>query len=398
MGRSITRDPGGKEILTDSSTMQQLGMRNGDMVYAMVDEEKTVNVGEHTKISRTITKDGNIVATEYTAIAEKTGFRPGMMALRDMKMQWTLNEFMSLDEQFVYRMKAPDEAICKQVSLDGKSLVNFQNYMWNFDFRKIRVGYLYGYFLEGNKVSVECIYEPPQDTTDSTFNILEDSNEAKVEALASLLGLKRVGWILAHPPRETGFQLSGIEVLTAAELQLICADGIEDTPFVTVKVTLNEKLEVHIDGFQVTKQCMEMVAESVLTVSQNLGFTKINPTYTVICEGKETKEVNNNFFISNVAIAQHDSDRFISAFPFANREGVAQTRDDLKAQLQKVGRQGWTFKSILTDFQLLLFLTDHLDMNTDMPLICASLTNPDGPGALDEGYQLIIRSIAGIDM
>jgi nuclear protein localization family protein 4 len=42
-----------------------------------------------------------------------------------------------------------------------------------------------------------------------------------------MLGLKKVGWILAHPPREKGFQLSGLEVLHAAEQQLQCANGVE---------------------------------------------------------------------------------------------------------------------------------------------------------------------------
>lgn len=76
--------------------------------------------------------------------------------------------------------------------------------------------------------------------------------------MATLLGVRRVGWVIAHPPREEGFFLSGYhclthdclqlmdggvrvlgvgaEVITAAELQLEAADGIADTPFVTVSV------------------------------------------------------------------------------------------------------------------------------------------------------------------
>lgn len=47
---------------------------------------------------------------------------------------------------------------------------------------------------------------------------------------------KKVGWIFAHPPREEGFLFSSAEVITAATLQLEAADGVNDTPFVTVKV------------------------------------------------------------------------------------------------------------------------------------------------------------------
>lgn len=47
----------------------------------------------------------------------------------------------------------------------------------------------------------------------------------------------KVGWIFAHPPREEGFLFSSAEVITAATLQLEAADGVDDTPFVTVKAS-----------------------------------------------------------------------------------------------------------------------------------------------------------------
>ena len=65
-----------------------------------------------------------------------------------------------------------------------------------------RVGYLYGTFGEKNSVKVDCIYEPPQDTTDTGFTLLDDPKADRVAALAGLLGLRKVGWIFAHPPRE----------------------------------------------------------------------------------------------------------------------------------------------------------------------------------------------------
>ena len=51
-------------------------------------------------------------------------------------------------------------------------------------------------------MKVECIYEPPQDTTDTGFTLLDDPKADRVAALAGLLGLRKVGWIFAHPPRE----------------------------------------------------------------------------------------------------------------------------------------------------------------------------------------------------
>jgi len=84
--------------------------------------------------------------------------------------------------------------------------------MRNFDFNTMRVGFLYGHFCDNNEVMVEAIYEPPQETTQDSFLILEDDWEERVECVASLLEMTRVGWIFSHPPREEGFHLSGLEV------------------------------------------------------------------------------------------------------------------------------------------------------------------------------------------
>jgi nuclear protein localization family protein 4 len=218
--------------LSDSSTISAYGLGNGDMIYMAVDEEK-IGVHEKSHTGRQITKEGNIVAKSYSAVADKTGFRPGMMPLRNMKMHWTLNEFMALDEQFTYRIKRQDSSFCKKVSLDKDAVNNFQQYMWRYDFHRIRVAFLYGTISTAeNIVNVQFIYEPPQDTTDISFHIFEDPRSVSnnthfllclmfilcflvkylqevVEKLTSLLGMRKVGWILVHPPREKGFHLSG---------------------------------------------------------------------------------------------------------------------------------------------------------------------------------------------
>ncbi len=40
---------------------------------------------------------------------------------------------------------------------------------------------MYGKFNEDKTVKVELIYEPPQETTDTSFTILPDSKEVSVE-------------------------------------------------------------------------------------------------------------------------------------------------------------------------------------------------------------------------
>ncbi len=355
---------------------------------------------------RKILPDGTIQLIHENAITDgkgkNLGFRKGMLALRDMKMHWTLAEFTAMDAQFTFQIKRQEEAWTENVSLDTASCNNFQNYLRNFKFQRQRFGYLYGTFEEGGddektKVRVECIYEPPQEVIPGGgFNPLPDDDEDKVEKLASMLGLKRVGWIFGHPPREQGFQMSSSEIIMAAELQLEAADGVQPTPFVTIKVTVADDAHASFEAFQMSKLCMEMAAEQALEVGPKPGFCYVNETFTAIQEGKESETVDNNFFLTLVPIVQHQSKVFICEFPFANRDlEMRQTKADLKRQLAKSGSQGWDFIDLLSDFSLLLYLSSFLDFDIDMPKICQSVIHRDIP--LDDGYKLIISGIAGLE-
>lgn len=246
-------------------------------------------------------------------------------------------------------------------------------------------------------VRVEFIYEPPQNNTDTTFNLEEDPLQEVVDKLASSLGVKKVGWIFSHPPREDKFHFAAGEIIEAAEQQLISAEGVNDTSFVTIKVTLDPKTDLPIaEGFQVSKQAMEMAAEGALEIHpMNPGSSKVNDTFTAYVEHRPTKEVDNDFFLINVPIKGYDSEAFISDFPRMNRLGTMQSREDLKKQLQRAGKQGWTMQALLADFQLLLFLSQFLDHTEDLPVVCKSVMDKSIP--LGEGHALIIRSLAGIN-
>lgn len=190
---SFTMDPNGKQIYHDDMTIQQAKLINGTMIYMHLDESNGSSLVVHkasTGLKR-IEKDGSIVRQDTSSIFQSNGFRPGMndtlssmsisslyviiainiiiicnhhncqrhtssyfiitityiyhhnhtlgmLPLRSMKMQWTLNEFVSLDEQFQYKIKAPEKGICKLASIDSTAIEEFQNYMRNFDFRIMR--------------------------------------------------------------------------------------------------------------------------------------------------------------------------------------------------------------------------------------------------------------------
>lgn len=464
--KPLSSDPRCENPLDTSKPLSSQGLGHGSMIHCKVDAsscvENTIVDGSSSTVAassadgstamdtttkteqqrggntkRIIDKDGSIklVHAEGPSQNSEKGFRKGQLALRDMKMAWTLQEFTAMDDKYNFKIKRQDSSFVGSggLHLESSAVNDFQSYLRRFQFQQQRFGYLYGKFIDEEddepekkeeekytregwgarmpetgekkikknaKVIVEAIYEPPQEADPEAaegFVMLEDPNEENVENLAKMLGLQRVGWIVGHPPREEGFQLSAAEVIMAAELQLESAGGIEPTPFVTVRVTVDDDGNVVVEAFQVSLQCMEMVAEEALDVGPNPGFCYINETFTAIQEGKPSPTVENNFFLTLVPINGYQSDMFVSMFPRANRayDDKLQTHDEMKRQLSKSGQSGWTFIDLLSDFALLLYLCKFLDVKTDIPKICASVKDRDVP--LDDGYKIIITSMAGMD-
>lgn len=154
---------------------------------------------------------------------------------------------------------------------------------------------------------------------------------------------RQVGWIFAHPPREKGFVFSGLEVLTAAAEQLEAANGVAETPFVTIRVSLEQpegkeegedggeaaagvpEMVTHFDAFQVSKQCMQMAAEGALELGPEPGSLAVNETFTAIVEGKGAKRVDTNFFLMNVPIGTCETTTFVNKFPRVSKEGNTHT-------------------------------------------------------------------------
>ena len=75
-----------------------------------------------------------------------------------------------------------------------------------------------------------------------------------------------------------------------------------------------------------------------------------------------------------------------------NRADEVPSQAAMKAQFAEAGRSGWTFIDLLSDFHLLLFLTDFLDMS-EVSVICQSVVDRSIP--LGEGHVDLLRAIAG---
>ncbi|OQR86917.1 NPL4-like protein [Achlya hypogyna] len=393
----ISADVKQANVLSDTATLRSLQVGHGDMLYLEFDGEAISTTGGGGIVQRKINADGTLTHATYDSRLEKTGFRPGMKALRDMKMHWTLSEFMLMDAQFEFKIKAQKKPYIEKVMLDGASCNSFQAYLRQFAFQQSRCGWLYGTVQPPTSteeealptVVVECIYEPPQTGDPYGFEVHDDPHADKVDAVAAALGWTKVGWIFSHPPREDEtFHFSSREILLAAQLQLDA--GGPKTPFVTVKVTLDKEGQASFEAFQVSDQCLDMFSAGALLEDEtNPTACAVHETFTAMVEMKAAKEVDNNFFLTVVPVANHTS-TLAADFPPLHREGNLRTRQTLKNQLRKASGP---YIDRLKDFQLLVFLADYLDVQTDIPVICQSILSPDVP--LDSGYPVLIDSVAG---
>ncbi|XP_043651348.1 nuclear protein localization protein 4 homolog isoform X1 [Drosophila teissieri] len=166
-----------------------------------------------------------------------------------------------------------------------------------------RMGYLYGTYEQHNDVplgiraKVAAIYEPPQESTRDSINIQPDEFADDVDAVASALGLKKIGWIFTDLITEdasigTVKQIRGIEshfitaqeCITAGELQnrhpnpcKYASNGVFGSKFVTICVTGDKTKQVHMEGYAVSAQCMALVRDNCLIPTKDapeLGYVR----------------------------------------------------------------------------------------------------------------------------
>ncbi|GBP63474.1 Nuclear protein localization protein 4 homolog [Eumeta japonica] len=166
-----------------------------------------------------------------------------------------------------------------------------------------RIGYLYGQYEIhpdvplGIRARVAAIYEPAQRSGRDEVQLQPDERETLVEKLASMLGLRRVGWLFTDllsddVTKGTVRQIRGVdthflsaqECIMAGHLQnehpnaCRCASsGYFGSKFVTVCVTGDSNRQVHMEGYQVSGQCQALVRDGCLLPTKDapeLGYIR----------------------------------------------------------------------------------------------------------------------------
>lgn len=306
--------------------------------------------------------------------------------LAGRKRQWTLQEYLDLKEKFTIRIKHQEETVCTAVNLDSTAANQFQLFLREMAFQAQRMGYMYGFEMDDGSIAADVIYEPPQQGSPEGFIELNDPLKDRVDVLAGLLGMRKVGWVFSHAPGRD-FTMSGAEILKAAELQ-----SKYGRQFCTVAVTTNTEGHIMFESYQVSDQCVKLFEDGIL-LADDANPKIIKTTKPVVVDKKETTEVDTALFITTVAIKERQG-TMLGGFPVSNRPSSDHrpSMPACKAILQ--ARSKLPFVKRVSDFHMLIFLTNYLSLDNDMPLLCEAVRYQNSD--LASGLEEIVNHYAGI--
>ncbi|XP_075500538.1 NPL4-like protein 2 [Primulina tabacum] len=331
---------------------------------------------------------GSIVYLAYEG--ERTVAGPAFQPAGSFGRKMTIDDLIA-KQMRVTRQENPH---CELVSFDRDAANAFQHYVSeNLAFAVKRGGFMYGTVSEEGKVEVDFIYEPPQQGTEDNLMLLRDMDEEKlVEAIALGLGMRRVGFIFTQTISQDkkDYTLSNSEILQAVELH---AEGdLKEWVTAMVKLEVNEDgaAEVHFEAFQISDMCVRLFKEDWFEreVQEEVDPKLSRMKKDVMVGVKDTREVDNDFFLVVVKIFDHQGP-LTSTFPIENRMSPL-TMNALKNHLDRT--KSLPFVKRISDFHLLLLVARVLDIKTDIPALTGCVL---AQATVSEGYQLLIESLAG---
>ena len=208
------------------------------------------------------------------------------------------------------RIERQDKPHCGSVSFDRDAANAFQQYVnENLAFAIKRGGFKYGTVSEGGDVAVNFIYEPPQQGTEDNLLLFRDPDEEKqMEAIAIGLGMRRVGFIFTQTITQgkKDYTLSNTEIRQAVELH--AENELKEWVTALVKLEVNEEggADVHFEAFQLSDQCVKLFKEDCFLedcTDLDPKITRLNKDVVIL--GKDTRDVDNDFFLVLVRILDH---------------------------------------------------------------------------------------------
>ncbi|XP_057964101.1 NPL4-like protein 1 [Malania oleifera] len=330
---------------------------------------------------------GSIVYLAYEGSRTVAG--PAIRPAGSFGRKMTMDDLIA-KQMRIARQESPH---CELASFDRDAANAFQHYVnESLAFAVKRGGFMYGTVSPEGKVEVHFIYEPPQQGLEDNLILLRNPEEENaVEAIALGLGMRKVGFIFSQTISQTkkDYTLSSREVLQAAELH--GESGLKEWVTAVVKLEVSEDggADVHFEAFQMSDMCVKLFKEgwfeTELGEDADPKLSKMKKD--VVVGGKDTREVDNDFFLVVVKIFDHQGP-LSSTFPIENRNNPVTMRA-LKNHLDRA--KSLPFVKRISDFHLLLLLSRVLDLSADVPALAECVQNQS---AVPEGYQLLIESMA----
>jgi len=391
--------------LNNSHTLAQANVTHGAMLYLTYDATTTKS-----KQDLELEQRKEQMQKELGDMSDLRN-----LGLKYRSKNWTLESYTKLVEQYKIRIKHQTYAVARTAIVDRFAGQHFQQFLIDYALQLQRVGYLYGttvpaekpvvdektkksdmeYFDENEQyedVQIKVIYEPKQHGGPDKFIEDRDAEEQMIhdrtETLAGLLGMKPVGWIFSHNgDREVPLLAS--ELLRAAELQSKYGKA-----FVTVVVSPNEEGNIEFEAYQASKQCVELFEQGLLSAHPT-NPELITSKKDVEVERKMTTQIDCLLLTCNVAISSAEYG-FQVGFPVRNRPATEYQQSMLKVKevLLDRKRKNQPFVQRVSDFHLLLFLTDYLSLDSDFPALCEAIKNRNNNMALN--FEHLIEAYAGI--
>ncbi|CAN8280446.1 unnamed protein product [Cochlearia groenlandica] len=360
----LAKSPGDSLISSDMTDpnlrISSLNLSHGSMVYMAYDGERTIRGG------------------------------PAVTPAGSFGRKMTVEDLIARQ----MRVSRQEKSHCDSVSFDRDCANAFQRHVnESLAFAVKRGGFMYGNVSEEGEVEVNFVYEPPQQGMEDNLILMRDVEEEKrVDAVALGLGMRKVGFIFNQTVTQDKkeYTLSNVEVLLAAQLH--AESELKEWVTAIVKLEINEEeggADVHFEAFQMSDMCVRLFKEGWFeTEIGSEDDPKLSKMKKEVVIGvKDVKEVDNDFFLVVVKILDHQGS-LSCTFPIENR-GIQTTMRELKTHMDRA--RSLPFVKRISDFHLLLFVTQFLDVGSDVPALaeCVRLQT-----RVPEGYELLIDSMA----
>jgi hypothetical protein len=255
-----------------------------------------------------------------------------------------------------------------------------------------KVALLYGNVYSNGSIAVEVIWEPLQFKSTDKYDIdslITAARGSEATSIARMLGMKLVGWLFTHQPRD--YFLSDRDIITAAGVQVIAEEGGIDC-CVTISVTdprlAYKQGDVVFEAYEISNSAYELVSSKAIIASRNddADANSMMCVGDVVLSQKLCSELDTSLLTVPVPLVSH-SGWLRSSFPMSTELKAA----DYRRHLAHILFSGDSEPSldVLRDFHLLLYLFHRLP---DFETLLVSIGNKD-KNTIPSYFLLLLRQL-----